>query len=141
MKKRNAFKMIAVVGVLLTVLVLAGCPLDEEETVSITQRVQNFVSDLNTNYDNVYLNWHPDTTTRQAAANPATLESGFPSSEIYTVSNISADESAGTATATITSNVTYGDSNGSASFTMRKDGESWFINSLRIAELNLSSFE
>jgi hypothetical protein len=143
MKKNAMVKAIAAAAILLGVLVLAGCPLDEEETVSVAQRVNLFVADLNGNYANVYLNWHPDTTTRQAAANPSTLETRFPSSDSgsYEVTDIVADEAAGTATALITSNVALGEQNGSASFTMRKDGDNWLIRSLTIAGVTLSSVE
>ncbi|MFW5827656.1 MAG: hypothetical protein ACOCU4_06175, partial [Alkalispirochaeta sp.] len=84
MKKQSALRAIAFASVLAAILVLSGCPM-EEEGVSIEDRINNLVSDLNNNYSQVYLNWHPDTTTRQAAANPDTLESKFPSTETYEV--------------------------------------------------------
>lgn len=140
MKKQTTFRVIAAAGIIATLLMLSGCPfLEEEDTVSIAERVQFFVQDLNGNYNQVYLNWHPDTTTRQAAANPTTLQTRFPSSEVYTVSGISANEALGTATATIDSDVTFNNAN--ASFRMKKDGDNWFIDSLTVSGVTLNSVE
>lgn len=138
MNTRTALRMIVGVSVLAVILVLSGCPM-EEEGVTIEDRVNNLVSDLNSNYSQVYLNWHPDTTTRQAAADQSTLESKFPSSETYEVSSISANESQGTATAVINSTSLYTDE--TASFTMKKDGDDWFIDTLNFDGISLSTID
>lgn len=139
MKKRSALRAIAFASVMAAILVLSGCPM-EEEGVSIEDRINNLVSDLNNNYSQVYLNWHPDTTTRQAAANPDTLESKFPSTETYEVSNISVtNESQGTASAVIDSTTSF--NNETASFVMEKDGDDWFIETMNFDGISLSEID
>lgn len=132
MKKQIMIRVAFAVVIAGMVLVLAGCP-EELVSVSITDRISRLQADLNGNYANVYTNWHPDSTTRSAGANPAALETAFPSSETYTISNISVTsegESTGSATAVFNSTVTYaGDT---ATFTMKKDGDDWFISVLNV---------
>ncbi len=118
------------------IVLLVGCPTDtEEDPVSITARVQQLQSDLNGNYTGVYLNWHPDSSTRQLGANPTGFETTFPESETYAISSItvvSESGDVGTATAVFTSTPTTAFSNAAADFDMRKSGDDWFIDRLVI---------
>ena len=135
-KLLRRFGILAVVAA--AVVLLVGCPTDSDDNVSVSDRIGRLESDLNNNYSQVYLNWHPDSTTRQAAANPQTLEATFPFSDSgsYAVSNIVVDGS--NATATLRSNVLYG-SGTALVFTMQQSGDDWFIATLTINALTLNS--
>lgn len=121
------------------VLGLAGCPL-MEESISITARIDQLESDLNNDWNNVYTNWHPDSTTRQAAANSSALSTAFPESESgsYSFSNVS--EGSSSATATLTSSTTYAGGR-DVSFTMQQDGDDWFISSMDTGDTTLSTID
>lgn len=125
----------------LVVLFLTGCPVEEDDSVSMRDRVSRLETDLNQNYDNVYKNWHPDTTTRQAAANPDTLESEFPSSESgsYAFSSVDIDNDARTGTALLNSDITYNDEG--VSFEFKKDGDDWMILSLSGTGVTLNTVD
>jgi len=132
MKKTIILRVLLALVIAGLVSVLAGCP-EELVPVSIADRLNRLEADLNANYDNVYTNWHPESTTRQAGANPSALETALPSSETYTIGapTISGDNgTTATATATFDSSVTY--TNDTATFSMKKDGDDWFILSLSV---------
>ncbi len=111
------------------VVLLVGCS-TESDGVSITDRINQLASDLNNNYSQVYLNWHPESNTRQIAADPDTLNTEFPPDEsgTYTITNIVVDGS--NATATFNSERTFLDD--AATFQMLQDGDDWFIDSLTV---------
>ena len=127
--KKLLRRAVVFVVVAAAVVLLVGCPTDSDG-VSVTDRINQLASDLNDNYSQVYLNWHPDSNTRQAAANPATLETTFPSNEsgTYEITNIVVSGSG--ATATFNSNPTFNDA--IATFTMQQSGDNWFIASLTV---------
>lgn len=132
MKKQIIVRVVLAFVVVGLVSVLTGCP-EELVPVSIADRLNRLEADLNANYDNVYANWHPESTTRSAGANSAALETALPSSETYTIGapTISGDNgTTATATATFNSTVTY--ANDTATFSMKKDGDDWFILSLSV---------
>lgn len=118
--------------ILLVITLLAGLVLFtgcELLGVTIENRIETLESDLNSNYSNVYKNWYSDTNTYQAGANPTVFTTMFPSSETYTISNISVSGSS--ATATLNSSVTHNDT--TMSFQMEQDGFDWYISSLSLS--------
>lgn len=138
MKARMIARTIVAVATVGLVIGLVGCPTDEDGAVSITDRINQLESDLNGDYDNVYLNWHPDSTTRLAGANPTALETAFPSDETYEITSItvvSESGDTGTATAVFNSDTSYVDDVGY--FDMQKDGDDWYISELTVGYTNL----
>lgn len=134
----KAIVVLALAGI---VLALTGCPMDDDDGVSMSGRVSRLQSDLNGNYNNVYLNWHPDTTTRQAAANPAALETEFPSGESgsYAFTDVSTNSDTRSGTAVLNSQTKYNDR--SVTFSFKKDGDDWMILSLSGIDTTLSAIE
>jgi hypothetical protein len=135
--KRSIVRAIFAIAIVGMIVGLAGCPMEEEGT-SISDRIKQLEDDLNGNYNNVYKNWHPDSTTRSAGANPTALQTAFPSSETYDITNINVTDdsgSTGSATAVFDSDFRY--ENDSATFSMEKDGEDWMIRELTIGATNL----
>ena len=139
MNKRSVRVTLLVATMALAVLLVAGCDLFGE-AVTIEGRIQQLESDLNNNYSRVYTNWHPETTTRQAAVNPDALNTFFPPGEAgsYRFSNIAPGSAS--ATAKLTSTATH--DNRDVSFTMKEDAGVWYILSLSASGLpTLSSVE
>jgi hypothetical protein len=139
---RVLFKTIVALAVTGIALVFTGCPMDDDDDgVSMSGRVNQLETDLNRNYNNVYLNWHPDTTTRQAAANPDTLETEFPSSESgsYEFTDVSTNSDTNSGTAVLNSQTKYNDR--SVTFSFKKDGDDWMILSLSGTDTTLSAIE
>lgn len=123
--------------VAITSLVFVGCPTEEEDTVSIEDRINEFEDDLNNDYDGLYKNWHPDSNTYETAKDSSTLNEQFPPDESgsYRIDDVDVDDSS--VTATLSSSITY--TNRDISFTMKKDDGDWFIEVLSGLSVELNS--
>jgi len=128
MRIKNALFILIII--LMVVLSFESCSLFGTK---IDERIDAFISDLNSDRNNVYTNFHPDKTADYNAIKDPTLtwDIWFPAAETYSLSNLD-DGDSDSVTATITStDVGWGSK--SAIFRMAKDGFDWMIEELTLA--------
>ncbi len=107
---------------------------DEVTDATISERIDLFEDDLNSgNYDNVYLNFHPDMISYESYKDGSTINVGILDDDYYpfTFGTPSPDSGSGNVDVTGTfSNSVY---SGTYSATMKEDGsDNWKILSLTI---------
>jgi len=130
MKTESALRLflkLALVGVIVAFLV--GCPQPEEDdSVSIPERINAFISNLNTgSYDTLYTHLHPTTSQYNQKKDGDTWLGDFPSST-YSIGTL---EISGAIATTTISGGTY--SSRPIRFTMLEDGRDvWMIDKLEI---------
>ncbi|HOV38406.1 MAG TPA: hypothetical protein PLG79_06775 [Spirochaetales bacterium] len=110
-----------------------GCDLAGSKGVSIEERIDSFIEDINAGlYDNLYTHFHPTETEKYAEIKPAGFWTTiFPDTGDYSLSNKSIVGS------TCTGKITGGDiySNTLITFYMAKDGDDYMIKRLDIADV------
>lgn len=109
----------------------AGCDLFMAKGVTIEERIDMFMKDVNAgNYGNLYTHFHPqDTQQRQQVADPQFWTTYFQSGNTYTFS-IQKPIILDVATVTVTGGVW---SSTPFIFTMEKSGDDYYIKKLAIA--------
>lgn len=131
MKKRNAFQILAYIGITVAVIgLMTGCPQPEEDdSVSIDERINAFISAANAgSYDAMYTHMHPDAAQYNQAKTADYWSDTFQDAD-HTLS--SRTTSGAVVTAEISSNVTF--TNSPIRFTMLEDGSDvWKIKKLEI---------
>lgn len=120
---KNKILFIALILLAVFFSMLTGCT--EEETMSINDRIREFVTDLNKlNRDSVFKDhFHPDASSYDG--DDAVADDNFPNDggEIYAV--ISITETSTTTRAVV---ITDGSGTNACVFTMKEDGEDdWYI--------------
>ena len=109
------------------ILSVTSCDLDG---ITIDARIDSFISDLNSNRNNVYTNFHPtETSDYDALKNVVlTIEPVFPASGISYSRGTVDTSNPSNVTAVISGGGGWGSKN--AVFVMVKDGSTWYINDL-----------
>ena len=122
--KKTRWILYGVAVVALTLFLVGGCSL--EEPVSIGQRAQRFMSDLNAdNWSQMYTHVHPDEGWRGIARETGTwTPSPFPSGNYgYSVINTTSDR----ANVTLTAPPTPFLAGETLVLHMRRDGDVWYV--------------
>jgi len=128
MKIKNAFFILLIIFVV--ALSFESCSLFGTK---IDERIDAFISDLNSDRNNIYANFHPsETADYDAIKNPTVWESWFDPAETYSLSNLD-DGNSDSVTAVITGSGAFGPSD--ATFKMAKDGFDWMIEELTVQGL------
>ncbi len=112
--------LLAVLAVILMVISLSGCA--QEDTMSIDDRIKEFVKDLNdSNRDGIFKDhFHPDSAAYDG--NEDTVDISFPNGELYITVSITKVSSS---TRTV---IIGGDDTRTCLFTMKEDGtDDWYI--------------
>jgi hypothetical protein len=126
------FRGIAVLAVLTTVLVLAGCPIEEEAKVSVAQRIDQFETDINNGGAAAGQNFHPTTEGRSGAQVASFWQAYFPTGggRSYTIGAPTASGN-NVFTASLSGGLYSGSD--TLTFEMLEDGEDvWMIRSLEL---------
>jgi hypothetical protein len=124
------FRSLAAFAVLATVLVLAGCPLEEEAKVSVAQRIDQFETDINNGGAAAGQNFHPTTAGRASAQTADFWQAYFPTDDGTTYTIGSPTGGTDNVYTTSISGGLYGGSD-TLTFEMLEDGEDvWMILSL-----------
>ncbi|TVR70363.1 MAG: hypothetical protein EA427_06100 [Spirochaetaceae bacterium] len=112
-------------------LVLTGCPDDKDDSVTMDQRINLFINDVNAdNYGNLWTHMHPDSSAYTQRRDASTWTADFPRGDrpfSITTLNISGS----TVSTTITSSGSGLYSGSSITFTMQLSGKDvWAIRSI-----------
>ena len=120
-------KLVIIAVAALAVLLFTGCPV-EDETTSISERIGQFMGDVNSdNYGNLWTHFHPASATYTAGRDANTWTPGtFSSGTDYTLGTLNISGS------TVTTTISGGTfSSGALTFTMLEDGsDNWKIQSM-----------
>lgn len=115
----------------LLLLLLTGCPTDEDDSVSISRRVNMFMDDVNgDNYGNLWRHMHPDSSAYTARRSEDTWTGDFPKADRpFTLGTLNIADDLVTTTITDDNSAQY---NGDSQiFNMKEDGKDvWKILSM-----------
>jgi hypothetical protein len=139
MKKRNMVRLFAYIVIAVAAIgLMTGCPQPEEDdSVSIDERIDAFIADANAgNYDTMYTNMHPTAAQYNQAKAASYWSQSFQDSD-HTLGTLNIS---GTIVTSTISSTTYG-SNKPIRFTMLEDGSDvWMIKKLEIDADNDSNY-
>lgn len=138
--KADYRSLLILVVLAITIVVFVGCPVDEDDSVSIDERIDSFMSDVNAGrFGELQKHIHPDADQYQQSASADTWSpSPFSSGQTYTLGTKTRTDN--TVTTTMTGGVFNEET---TTFGMKEDGSKvWKIRSLTIgSSFTLSSVE
>ncbi len=132
MKRKDTFRWLLLAAIIAAIVLLfVGCPLDEDDSVSISSRISMFMNDINGgNYGNLWRHMHPDSNAYETDRQAGVWEDRFPPEDRpITLGTLNISGSTATATITDANNNLY--SGQDVIFTMKEDGKDvWKILSI-----------